>query len=326
MGATKERRAERYQVVQWATGNIGTKSLRDVIEHPQMDLVGLYVSSPDKVGRDAGELAGLDRTTGVVATSEIADVVALAPDCVLYMRQGCDIDEVCTLLEAGIDIVTTAGEFHHPGSMDPAVRERVEARLSTGRELDPQHGQQPRLHHRGGAAGADVDPAPARPPADRRVRRPLRAELPEPAVRGHGVREGDPTRSTNGGGPTAPMPSGRRCAPSPRPSACPSTRSSPPARWPPPPATSRSPPAPSRPATVAAQRMAVTGLRDGRAPARVQRPLVLHDRHRRRLGPPRHRLARRGGRRLPPGRRAALRHPARADGGDDARATPPTGR
>ena len=139
MGETKER----YQVVQWATGNIGTKSLRDVIEHPQMDLVGLYVSSPDKVGRDAGELAGLDRATGVVATAAIADVVALAPDCVLYMRQGCDIDEVCTLLEAGIDIVATTGEFHHPGSMDPAVRERVERACRQGESSIHSTGSSP---------------------------------------------------------------------------------------------------------------------------------------------------------------------------------------
>jgi hypothetical protein len=115
-----------YRVVQWATGNIGTKALREVIAHPRLELVGVHVSSPAKVGLDAGELAGLDRRVGVAATGAIADVLALAPDCVLYMRQGTDVDEVCALLEAGIDIVTTRGEFHHPGSMDPALRERVE--------------------------------------------------------------------------------------------------------------------------------------------------------------------------------------------------------
>ena len=47
-----------YRVVQWATGNIGTKSLRAVIEHPGLELVGLYVHSADKAGTDAGELCG----------------------------------------------------------------------------------------------------------------------------------------------------------------------------------------------------------------------------------------------------------------------------
>ena len=47
----------RYRVVQWATGNIGLRSLQAVIEHPDLDLVGLYVYSETKVGRDAGSSA-----------------------------------------------------------------------------------------------------------------------------------------------------------------------------------------------------------------------------------------------------------------------------
>jgi len=117
---------ERYRVVQWATGNIGTKAMREVMAHPRLDLVGVHVSNPAKVGVDAGVLAGLGRSVGVSATGDIADVLALAPDCVLYMRKGLDPDEVCTLLGAGIDVVTTAGELHHPPSMDPALRQRVE--------------------------------------------------------------------------------------------------------------------------------------------------------------------------------------------------------
>jgi 4-hydroxy-tetrahydrodipicolinate reductase len=114
-----------YRVVQWATGNIGARSLRRAIEHPELSLVGLYVHSADKVGRDAGELAGVGRV-GVAATNKIEDIVALRPDCVLYMPLQCNFDEVCRLLESGANIVTTRGEFHNPHNMDPAVRARVE--------------------------------------------------------------------------------------------------------------------------------------------------------------------------------------------------------
>jgi hypothetical protein len=120
-----------HRVVQWATGNIGTRALRAVIEHPRLTLAGVYVHSPQKAGRDAGELCGVD-PTGVFATNDIEDVLALAPDCVLYMPQGCDFDEVCRLLEAGANIVTTRGEFHHPGSMEADVRARVEAACARG--------------------------------------------------------------------------------------------------------------------------------------------------------------------------------------------------
>ena len=47
-----------YRVVQWATGRIGASSLRAIIASPQMQLVGAYVHSEDKEGRDAGELIG----------------------------------------------------------------------------------------------------------------------------------------------------------------------------------------------------------------------------------------------------------------------------
>ena len=45
------------RVVQWTTGNIGTKSVHAIVANSLLDLVGCYAWSPDKVGRDVGELA-----------------------------------------------------------------------------------------------------------------------------------------------------------------------------------------------------------------------------------------------------------------------------
>jgi 4-hydroxy-tetrahydrodipicolinate reductase len=101
------------------------RSLRAVIEHPSLSLVGLYVHSEAKAGRDAGELCGLG-TVGVKATRSLDEIIALHADCVLYMQQGCNFDDLCRLLASGTNVVTTRGEFHHPGSLDPAVRERIE--------------------------------------------------------------------------------------------------------------------------------------------------------------------------------------------------------
>ncbi len=120
-----------YRVVQWATGNIGTRSLRAVIEHPRLDLVGVRVTNPDKVGRDAGTLCGLE-PVGVAATDRLDDILALAPDCVLYMQQGYDVDVLCALLGAGTNVVTTTGGFHRPASMDPDVRGRIEDACAAG--------------------------------------------------------------------------------------------------------------------------------------------------------------------------------------------------
>ncbi|HMP57393.1 MAG TPA: dihydrodipicolinate reductase [Novosphingobium sp.] len=120
-----------YRVIQWATGNVGSRALQRVIEHPRLDLVGLWVSSADKVGRDAGALCGL-ADTGVKATNDAAALIAMEADCVLYMRQGVDWDEVCAILASGKNIVSTRGEFHNPATMDPARREALEQACAKG--------------------------------------------------------------------------------------------------------------------------------------------------------------------------------------------------
>lgn len=104
----------RLRVVQWATGNIGRRALREVIRHPDLELVGVVVYDEAKRGRDAGELCG-EPHVGVAATTDHAAAVALDADCALYMPQPADVDEVIAMLERGTNVVTTCGEFQAGG-------------------------------------------------------------------------------------------------------------------------------------------------------------------------------------------------------------------
>jgi 2,4-diaminopentanoate dehydrogenase len=124
---------QRYRVAQWGTGHTGLHSLRKVIEHPHYDLVGVRVYSDAKVGRDAGDLCGID-PTGVLATRDIEDILVVEPDCVMYMPllDHDSIDDLCRLLESGANIVTTINEFYHPPTVDPDVRERIEDACARG--------------------------------------------------------------------------------------------------------------------------------------------------------------------------------------------------
>lgn len=122
----------RLRVIQWATGNIGMRSLGAVIDHPGLELVGLWVNSADKAGRDAAELCGRDAASGVIATNDSAALTKLEADCVLYMRQGTDIGELCQLLASGKNVVTTRGDFHCPAMMPAAEREAIETACRVG--------------------------------------------------------------------------------------------------------------------------------------------------------------------------------------------------
>ena len=97
-----------YRVVQWTTGNVGTSSVRAIAANPTLELVGCYAWSPEKVGRDVGELCGIE-PLDVKATNDIEALLALKPDCVVYNPMFADVDELVRILEAGINVVGTAG-------------------------------------------------------------------------------------------------------------------------------------------------------------------------------------------------------------------------
>jgi 2,4-diaminopentanoate dehydrogenase len=124
--------AGRHRVVQWATGNIGNRALREAIRHPDLELVGVLTYDPEKDGVDAGVLCGTD-PIGLTATTDRAAIHALEADCVLYMPRETDLDDVVAFLEAGTNVVTTRGEFFARGQkLDDDARARVLAACEKG--------------------------------------------------------------------------------------------------------------------------------------------------------------------------------------------------
>ena len=107
----------RYRVIQWATGSVGRTALRRIIDHPDLELAGLYVYDPRKVGRDAGEIAKRP-TTGVRATDRIEEILALDADVVLhtsrisvpYVDQNAEVER---LLASGKNVISVNG-FYMP--------------------------------------------------------------------------------------------------------------------------------------------------------------------------------------------------------------------
>lgn len=125
------------RVAVWSTGAIGSIAIRSVLRRPDLDLVGVWVHSPDKDGRDVGELVGID-PVGLPATTDADSVIAQRPDCVVYAASGPEMDAVAVpdyerLLAAGVNVVTvTSAGLMFPPGYEPATTERLRAAALRG--------------------------------------------------------------------------------------------------------------------------------------------------------------------------------------------------
>ncbi|MQA86583.1 MAG: diacylglycerol kinase [Streptosporangiales bacterium] len=115
-----------YRVVAWSTGNVGRHAIAGIDARPDLSLVGVWVSNPAKVGRDAGDLAGLGRRLGVTATDDVEAILALRPDCVVVTAMADNrvveaLDDLGRLLRAGANVVASGPVFlQYPSGVVPA--------------------------------------------------------------------------------------------------------------------------------------------------------------------------------------------------------------
>ena len=126
---------DRKRLVFWGPGHIGGAALREVLKSPdRFDVVGARVYSPDKHGRDVGELVGVG-PIGVTATTETAEILSLDADCVVFTPLPLDHDQVTrdalALLRSGKNIVTTTS-FHYPEMLGPEHVAQLEAACREG--------------------------------------------------------------------------------------------------------------------------------------------------------------------------------------------------
>ena len=127
-----------FRVIQWATGGVGRGRDRQILLHPDLELVGCWVHSEEKAGKDVGEIVGTD-PIGVIATNSIEEILALDADCVLYSPLMPNPKEVAAILKSGKNVVTPLGWFW------PTEEERARwSRRARGRGDPARHRHRPR--------------------------------------------------------------------------------------------------------------------------------------------------------------------------------------
>jgi 4-hydroxy-tetrahydrodipicolinate reductase len=127
-----------YRVIQWSTGNVGRHALRLIANHPELELVGLWVHSAEKAGRDVGELAGLD-PIGITATNDMDALLAIDADCVCYtatadLRPHEAIADMARILRSGKNVVSSSVvPLIYAAHVDPEMRRPLEEACAEGR-------------------------------------------------------------------------------------------------------------------------------------------------------------------------------------------------
>jgi len=128
-----------YKVFQWASGMVGTHTARVALQRDSLELVGMHVYSPDKIGRDAGELIDQGHA-GIAASGSIEAVIASDADVVIHtplpsMVYGenpeQDLDDFCALLAAGKNVITVVG-YMYPKVYGEDVVNRLQSACRQG--------------------------------------------------------------------------------------------------------------------------------------------------------------------------------------------------
>ena len=132
-----------YRVIQWATGGVGRAAIEHIVRHPDLELVGCWVHSDEKAGKDVGEIIGSE-PLGVTATNSIEEILALDADCVLYSPLMPNPEEVAAILRSGKNVVTPLGWFW------PSDKERAHdgGTGARGRRDPARHRHRPGRSHR----------------------------------------------------------------------------------------------------------------------------------------------------------------------------------
>ncbi|HVP30900.1 MAG TPA: diacylglycerol kinase [Myxococcota bacterium] len=126
-----------YRVIQWSTGNVGRYALRQILDHPELELAGVFAHGAEKEGRDAGDLCERPKT-GVRATRDADALLASDADCVVYTatadrRPFEAVADVARILAAGKNVVSSSiVGLVHPRALGERVTEKLEAACRKG--------------------------------------------------------------------------------------------------------------------------------------------------------------------------------------------------
>lgn len=132
------------RVIQYGLGPIGSAIARLIAAREGVDLVGGVDIDPAKVGHDVGEVIGLGRPLGFATSETLAAVLERTAANVVLHTTSSYFDlfkrQIIEILEAGLDVVSTAEELSFPwlanqtdaAAIDAVAKQVGKTALGTG--------------------------------------------------------------------------------------------------------------------------------------------------------------------------------------------------
>lgn len=120
---------DRIRVLVLGTGQMGSGIARLVLQKQGLDLAGAYARRAQRAGLDVGRAIGLERDIGIMVSTDLATVIAQTRPHVA-IQATCSrlvdaIEEISTLLRAGVRVVSIAEEMAYPAAHSPAIAAEI---------------------------------------------------------------------------------------------------------------------------------------------------------------------------------------------------------
>jgi len=125
------------RVVQFGLGPIGQACVKVLLQKPGLELVGGIDVDPQKVGKDIGEVCGLDQGLGMAVRGDTEAALAeWRPQVVVHTTLSfldSIEDQLATIIRAGAHVVSSSEELFYPFQRNPGFSQRIDT-------LAKQHG------------------------------------------------------------------------------------------------------------------------------------------------------------------------------------------
>lgn len=123
--------AKNIRIIQWGLGAMGGGMAKMALQKEGLEIVGAIATNPAKIGRDLGEILGLDRTLGVIASNDAAAVITKTPADVLLLATSSFVPEVAPQIklavEHGLHVITIAEQMAYPWVTHPQVADELDS-------------------------------------------------------------------------------------------------------------------------------------------------------------------------------------------------------